>query len=124
MDPEKALMVVESSHGRKAADGGQSPVSLPPREMRARQRSPLPTPLRVPLPSFWASSHPGAFHIVQDEILSVTYPSLRTQCSLDSGSFLYKAQLPSKFFLLLLIIPIRKLKAGANVSLTLFFNTC
>lgn len=28
------------------------------------------------------------------------------------------------FFLLLLIIPIRKLNAGANVSLTLFFNTC
>lgn len=47
-----------------------------------------------------------------------------TQPSRESGSFLSKALSPSVFFLQLLIIPIRNLKAGANVFLTLFFNTC
>lgn len=47
-----------------------------------------------------------------------------TQNSLESGPVLYKALPPPVFSLLLLIMPIRKLKAGANVSLTLFFNTC
>lgn len=47
-----------------------------------------------------------------------------TQRSLEGGSFLYKALPPPKLFLLLLIMPIRKLKTGAKVSITLLSNTC